>query len=153
MVLFCFKSLVLTCASTILVHAYHPKSAETLPAYCYYLLTVHSPLSPTPPQIEFDDNAARSYESGERDMVIGSLLDAVHRSGNRRVEVSARGSSDGLRLTPRFYTEEVRPLFCFFCLRLHVCERSATKNTSRKVCSFIWVLQLSPNAHALIIKL
>jgi hypothetical protein len=58
--------------------------------------------------VEFDDNAARSYASADRDVVIGSLLDAVHRSGNKRVEVTASGSSDqGLRLTPRFYTEEV----------------------------------------------
>lgn len=84
-------------------------------------------------------------------MVIGSLLDAVHRSGNRRVEVSARGSSDGLRLTPRFYTEEVRPFFLFFCVYMFA--KEVQKNTSRKACSFVGLLQLSSNAHAWIIEL
>jgi hypothetical protein len=57
--------------------------------------------------IEFDDNASRTYQGNDRDMVLGSLLDAAQSFGNHRVYVSAE-NSDGLRLTPRFFVEEVK---------------------------------------------
>lgn len=58
-------------------------------------------------QVEFDDNSSRTYQSNDRDMVLGSLLDAAHSAGNMRVCVTAK-VSDGLRLTPRFFVEEIK---------------------------------------------
>jgi hypothetical protein len=58
-------------------------------------------------KVEFDDSASRTYQSNDRDMVLGSILDATHTAGNLRVCVTAE-VSDGLRLTPRFFVEEIK---------------------------------------------
>jgi hypothetical protein len=63
-------------------------------------------------QVEFDDNASRTYQATDRDMVLGALIDAAHTAGNKRVFVSAE-VSDGLRLTPRFHVEEAKKTSAF----------------------------------------
>ena len=58
-------------------------------------------------KVEYDDMASRTYSSNDRDMVLGSILDAAHSKGNHRCYVSAE-VSDGLRLTPRHAVEAKR---------------------------------------------
>ena len=58
-------------------------------------------------KVEYDDMASRTYSSNDRDMALGSILDAAQSCGNQRCYVSAE-VSDGLRLTPR-HAVEVMP--------------------------------------------